>query len=589
MTSAHSDHSVELAGSSARAGFFGPADRPRFGWMHLPSQPGLDTAIVIVPPFGYEAVCAQRALRHLAEDAAKAGLLAVRFDLDGTGDSAGDDLDPDRLGHWLDSIDDACAIARDAGARRIVLAGVRMGAILALLAAVRCGEVAGVVAIATVTSGKALLREGRALQMAIGLAPSPTPVVDDGAQEQVGFVLTAETRAALGSIDLLQLAAAPAPAVLLLDRDDMPPNAALATHLAALGVGVKTARLGGYVGMVLDPHQTEVPHAIIDATIAFATSLAQPSLAPAPTAACGLRVQTQLPEAASTIREEAVGLDEALFAIATHPPMPPRRAVILLNAGAVGRIGPNRLHVALARGIASRGDLVMRIDLSGLGDSRARADAEENIVYHDHAVADVGVAVAWARRTGVREVALVGLCAGAYHSLRAALAGVDVETIVIINPLTFHYVPGAPLDAAAFRITEDALRYHKSMTSGASWRKLVRGEVNLLRVAAVLQARARTALARPLRDAMRRLGKPLRDDLGSELVQLAERGVAVRFIFAADDPGATMLAEEGGSVLPRLIKSGRIAIRSIAGPDHTFTPRWSHALLLAAIAEAIGL
>ena len=95
--------------SPAEAGYFGPPERARFGWLHRPAT-SARVGVVIVPPFGYEAVCAARSLRHLADDAARAGLIALRFDPDGTGDSAGDDLDPARLEHWLDSIDDACAL-----------------------------------------------------------------------------------------------------------------------------------------------------------------------------------------------------------------------------------------------------------------------------------------------------------------------------------------------------------------------------------------------------------------------------------------------------------------------------------------------
>jgi len=50
------------------AGYVGA--RPRFVWLHRPVATPRG-AIVIVPPFGYEAVCAHRALRHLAEAAAR--------------------------------------------------------------------------------------------------------------------------------------------------------------------------------------------------------------------------------------------------------------------------------------------------------------------------------------------------------------------------------------------------------------------------------------------------------------------------------------------------------------------------------------
>ncbi|MEP6899792.1 MAG: hypothetical protein ABI870_14795 [Rhodanobacter sp.] len=573
----------------AEAGFFSSrGSRPRFGWLHPVSAPATGVGLIIVPPFGYEAVCAQRSLRHLAEAAAHAGMVAVRVDLDGSGNSAGDDLDPDRLDGWLASIDDACALARGAGADRLVLAGIRLGATLATLAAVRRGDVAGLVAIAAVPVGKALLREGRLLQMALGLEPAPSASNGkDDTQELVGFALTAQTRDSLAGIDLAKLGQAPAPAVLLLDRDDLPPNDAWAASLGSLGIAVDQRRLPGYVEMVLDPHRAQIPQAIIDATIAFAS--ARPALTGQPAAddVSALARRTEWRDAEASVVEEVVVLDDCLFAIATHPAGKPRRAVILLNAGAVGQVGPNRLHVPLARRLATAGDLVLRLDVSGIGDSRSRSGADENIVYSEHAVADIGVAVDWVRRTGVAQVAVVGLCSGAYHALQAALRGQAIDTLVVINPLTFHYKPGMPLDFADFRVATDAARYQKSVTSGASWRKLLRGDVDLARVARVVLYRARSAVARPLRDVLRRLRVPLGDDLGSELDSLARRDVALRFIFAGDDPGRKMLAEQAGSVVSRLVAAGRLRTRVIPGADHTFTARWTHPILLDAISEAL--
>jgi pimeloyl-ACP methyl ester carboxylesterase len=572
--------------AAAEAGYFGSTTRPRFGWLHRPADVGNGVGLVIVPPFGYEAVCAQRSLRHLAEQAARAGIAAVRFDLDGSGDSAGDDLDPDRLDHWLASIDDACALARSAGADRIVLAGVRLGALLALLAAARRDDIASVVAIAAVASGKAWLREGRALQMALGLAPSPTPAADD-VQEIVGFALTAQTRAALTAIDLLKTDTRPAPSILLIDRDDLPSNAALAAHLAALGAEVDTKRLPGYVEMMLDPHRASVPQAMLDATIAFAVQ--RPALrAPVSCANVGLAEEMTLDCDGVAIREQGVHLDAALFGIATLPPEPPLRALILLNAGAVGRIGPNRLHVALARRLAATGVLVLRLDLSGLGDSHTRPGAEENVVYHAHAIEDISVAVDWARSDGASEIAVAGLCSGAYHSLGAALAGQAIDTIVMINPLTFHYKPGMSLDFAAFRVIADAQRYQRSIARGVSWRKLLRGDVDLKRVADVVVRRTWSAFGRPWRELRRRLHVPHRDDLGAKLDTLARRRVAMRFVFAGDDPGRFVLAEEGGSVVPRLQGSDALSIHVIDAADHTFTPRWSHRPLLDAIVQALA-
>ena len=50
--------------------FFQSGERPRFGWVHTPAVAN-GVGLVIVPPFGYEAICAHRSLRHLAEAAAR--------------------------------------------------------------------------------------------------------------------------------------------------------------------------------------------------------------------------------------------------------------------------------------------------------------------------------------------------------------------------------------------------------------------------------------------------------------------------------------------------------------------------------------
>ncbi|MBV8762380.1 MAG: hypothetical protein JO257_34165 [Deltaproteobacteria bacterium] len=621
--------------------FFGGAARPRFGWLHRPAAAdtrvaggmvptGLatDTALVIVPPFGYEAICAHRSLRALAEAAAERGLLGVRFDLDGTGDSAGDDLDPARVEAWLASIGDACDLARANGASRIVLAGVRLGALLACLAAARrassasgASDIVGVIAIAPVTNGKAFVREGRALQMQLGLAPAPPGLASappalapapsglashataasaaDDIHELVGFALTAETRAALSAIDLAKLPP-PTSAMLVIDRDDLAPNDKWVAALRAGGCAVEHVRLPGYVEMVLDPHKVIVPRTIIEAAVAFAAREASAPATGASAAATGASAAPEggRPAAANAgdskaviggVSEEAVWIDDQLAAIATRGPGVLRTGVILLNAGSVPRVGPNRLHVPIARRLAAAGALVLRVDLTGLGDSPARPGAGDNVTYGTHALADVAAAVAWVRAQGVREVALVGLCSGAYHAFKAAVAGTSVSAVVAINPLTFFYEPGMPLDLAAFKVTEDAQRYGKQMKSLAAWKKLIAGRVNVRRVARVVAERARSVAEHRGREVLRRLRVPLTDDLGSELYALGRAGVSTRFVFAGEDPGHAMLIEQGGSAVERLGKQGKVAVEVIDGPDHTFTPRWSHALLEAAIRRAIGI
>lgn len=119
-----------------RPHFFGDSARPLFG-IHTASATGLgETGALICPPLGQEALRAYRSLRVLADQLAGAGIEVLRFDLFGTGDSAGDVRDG-RPSVWLENIRAASQHLRElAPVRRVVLIGLRYGATLSLLAEV---------------------------------------------------------------------------------------------------------------------------------------------------------------------------------------------------------------------------------------------------------------------------------------------------------------------------------------------------------------------------------------------------------------------------------------------------------------------
>ncbi|HWU76408.1 MAG TPA: alpha/beta hydrolase [Rhodanobacter sp.] len=565
--------------------YLGSEGRFWFVSLHRAS-PAADTGIglVIVPPFGFEAVCAHRALRHMAEDAAIAGVSAVRIDLDGTGDSSGDDLEPERLAHWIASIDAAADFLRANGATRVVLAGVRLGALLAILCATGRRDVAGVVAIAPVVSGRRWLREMRVLQLALDLAPTPSErVLVDEVQEVIGFALTAQTRDAVTRIDLEKLAQLPAPSVLIIDRHDLPAATRWAAHLRELGVTVEYEKLPGYTEMMLDPHRTEVPVEIINATIAFAAM--RPALDvvhSAPDSAAYSRVQM------GSVLEQVVVMNNDLRAIVTQPAEArPRSALVFLNAGGVRRIGPNRLHVPLARRIADEfAMMVLRVDLSGLGDSPSRDGTPENMVYHEHAIDDIQTIVAWIHQQGIADVYLAGLCSGGYYALEAAHVGRPLRGVIVINP----GAPGVPDDLSPYQAVADAARYRKMMRSPRGWSQVFAKMVDpnaLRRLITTVIKRTCSSASVIVGSVLRRVGVSLKSDSGTRLAALCGRGVAITFVFCADEPGLVVLRERAGSVLLKMQRDDAISLRVLDGIDHTFTPLWSHPVLTAELLTAL--
>ena len=145
--------------------YFGPDGRKLFGWFHRPEGAARGPAIVICPPLGYPMIMSHRGLRHLAEAAARAGMPSFRFDYHGTGDSSGSDYEPGRVDAWITSVDHAIEEARRlAGSREVVLAGLGVGSLLAVYAASRRSDVAGLVAWAPVASGRTQARELQAVR-----------------------------------------------------------------------------------------------------------------------------------------------------------------------------------------------------------------------------------------------------------------------------------------------------------------------------------------------------------------------------------------------------------------------------------------
>lgn len=262
--------------------YFSANGHQLFAWLHWPAGAhSSEVGMVICKPFGYESICANRSMREFADAAAALGMPALRLDYAGTGDA--EDLAPDsqELAVWTDDILAAVQeLQRRTGVRRVCLLGIRLGALLAMLAAERSSAVSALVLIAPVINGRRYLRELRRVQ----LAASDKAVVipregaadeqkvaqgpfEQGAFEVSGFTLTAATITAIEGVDLSEPRFAPARQVLVIDRDDLPGARDWARELARLGAAVDYRVLPGIVAMVWTaPHFSAVPRAMISAT-----------------------------------------------------------------------------------------------------------------------------------------------------------------------------------------------------------------------------------------------------------------------------------------------------------------------------------
>ena len=148
------------------------------------------------------------------------------------------------------------------------------------------------------------------------------------------------------------------------------------------------------------------------------------------------------------------GPDGSLIGIITTP-VDGRNApvaCVMLNMGAIHRIGPRRCNVKLARQMAAHGVSSIRIDLAGLGDSRP---ASTTAHFRTQAILDLQAAMGLVGTTlGIHRFVVIGLCSGAHNGLCLAVADPRVVGLLMFDGAGF---PGrrARLERSARRALAD--------------------------------------------------------------------------------------------------------------------------------------
>jgi predicted alpha/beta hydrolase len=564
----------------AQAIYFGLETRLA-GWYHAPlaTVPLVDCAVVLCAPLGYEALCVHRALRHWAIALANAGVATLRFDYDGTGNSAGDDTGDHRVEAWIRSIADATAELRSrTGARNVVLAGVRLGGTLAMAAAPRAGA-DGLIVFASHATGRSYVRELRAFGRLTRAAVTDEETQERTAEEAGGFVIERATLESLTSLDPLTTALGVRRA-LIVPRDDVATDTSVADRLSAQGVVVEWKPLPGYAAMMVDAHESIPPHAVIEASVRwlaeqYGTTQARASVSEGSSTSTADEGLVD-----GGVRERAVsfGQDVRLFGALAEPADPrdfTGTIIILANAGSVHHVGPGRMYVLLAREWARMGFSVLRMDLAGLGDSETRDGSADNHPYPDHAVDDLASAVRWCReRTGARRVIVAGLCSGAHASFHAGRQLDGVDGIIVINPIVFYWNPACALNVSAWMNYVESQRYSRSAREKDSWVRLLRGEVQVRHAASVAIQRGREVIAGALGAFARRLGigRGRAEDVGADLARISARGVTTLLLFSEGDPGLDFVRRRYARDVRLLERDRRnFAMRVIPSADHTFT------------------
>lgn len=526
-----------LVDSSAR--WFGPVERPLLGWWTAPAGHTSRSGVVIAPAIGYEYWTAHRTLRVLAEMLAARGHGVLRFDYDGQGDSAGESWDGERVGAWRQSIAYAVSELRTLGMQEITLIGLRIGATLALTEA-EAGGVDRIIAWAPITSGKRYMKEMRML--GLGVPTTSGRQVADGTIICAGTVVSPDTAAEIAQINLDQMFPVPSARMLVVARTDHACDK-LAKHLVDMGGDIRLEALDGAETALDTPTEgATVPTAILDTITAWVGDApVSEELVPIPDA----RTSAQINWGAGQLIEEIRRLGELeLIGVCGKPVAVAEKetVVVFLNSGSEPHVGPGRCWVEYARELNLHGYPTVRLDFSGWGESPDLGHAPGR-PYDDHCIAETLAATAALRGAGYRRVVLVGLCAGAWVGMRAALHA-QVDAVVAINP-QLYWKPGEPLD---IRITDTTIR-----------RAPIRR-----REARLGQWRIWSAL-----DAV-----GISNYAGRWLARLVRDRTPVLLLFAEGDEGLVYLHNRLRRRLERVLRADSIRLVQIPDIDHQMYRGW---------------
>jgi pimeloyl-ACP methyl ester carboxylesterase len=249
-------------------------------------------------------------------------------------------------------------------------------------------------------------------------------------------------------------------------------------------------------------------------------------------------------------------------------------AIVILNSGIIHRVGPNRMFVRLSRQLAVAGHLVVRFDLSGIGDSEPRADGLAPL---DATLADIREVLDSLEATRqVRRFILVGLCSGADHSVVYAGQDPRVVGMVLIDP-TIPRTRGYYVRHYRGRV----LRWRSwlNFASGRHpfWKTLGRsvapgspgGEELPEALPDVQDAQVRTFLA-------------------SVYARAAAAGVDIMAVFTGGREDRHNEAVQLLEAFPQVAFGSRLRLEFMGSADHTFTSQADRRTVLALISSWIG-
>lgn len=545
------------------------------GWLHLPARNTATTGVVLCSPFGYDALCVHRGWRDFAIAlTAFSGMPALRFDYPGTGDSDGNEEDPQRFRTWIDSVKAAAEYLRaTTGVTRLILCGLRLGATLAVLAAEELDDVDGLVLMMPVIAGKRYIRELGMQHQSWLKSPIGREIADphdhEGAVGVFGFRLYPDTVEQLAEVDLVRQARASAPRVLLHDICDSVPMNRLVERYRGQGTKADFQIFPEYDKFLLEPRLSVPPRKAFDGVLEWLGFPAD-TMATPPVKILGPRADARIDLAVGHETPVVFGGGRCVGVFCQpRRPLQSAPAVLLVNAGAAHRIGDGRMAVLMARRLARQGIASLRMDLGGIGDSLHHEHAPTlEALYANHPVTDATAGVEWLTAAGHREVVMFGVCTGGYVSMQTALVHPRVVGCVSVN-LPFFFWSAQQTKPGVLHFGSNRM-YWRAIRSPRKWLSLLTGGANgrakVMELARRCNARLTSLVVSRLEG---RFGVTTPTGQIRRLISdLGRKGVQTSLVYGALDTGRDELETHFGPSGRQLEKQANVTVDIFNQLDH---------------------
>lgn len=526
-------------------------------------------AVLICSPLGHDALLAHCSLRVLADDLAAAGYPTLRFDYPGTGDSCDEGIER-AGGHWnawRQSVDQAAAWLRGAsGAERLVVCGLRAGALFATLAAAERHDVDGLILLAPVLRGRSYLRQ-LFIEAQIKTGRPTPPSVGLDIRE---FRFAPATVTQIGGIDLREAALRPGQKIAVFAQADSRLTTECEQAWSESGVEIANFGWDGLEPLLRSNIIEEDQLADTGSIIAWLSAAVPARPGPAPAGAVIPPVAELRPTGCVEVPLR-FGAGRRLFGVLCLPVRGRAdTAVIIVNGGRDPHYGASRHAVFLARRLTEMGIASLRMDFAGLGDSPG-PPGQERVLSHMFAlsrIGDIGAALDALQELGFRRFAVQGLCAGAFHAFHAALADPRLSVLLLINMPLFT-VPGVgALDYLSWREMSPAV-FLRKLPRWSSWMNLIQRRHALGAILRVQAARLRaTALAR-IKGFGNRVGVASEPSFAQRsLALLSARNVRTLFLFSREAGDMDAFRQEFGDFSKARARYPGTECRVVGELDH---------------------